>query len=484
MATSSSGDAFFYQLYSEYLRKMRASAFTPVYTTGGSGVSGLSFGGGGGANTAGGFAQATTQQPIINSNQTNTGMSDYLSPSDACQLVKSNKVKLPALVSCNIGGIDIEEGVLTTFERDGEMMYLLCQDEVSGENYGLPLEGKKYNFFLGWTVFDYFNFSNNKPISNFKFLEYDNTGKPIKPKRPAAELDLTYFDKVVMHADSKEQIISVLKQHKNYSKIFEEWGLGETIEYGKGMTFLFWGSPGTGKTWAANMIAKSLGKEIMVLTAAEIQSSEPGQANRNIQQAFKAAGKNKVLFLDECDSLIGMRSQMGMIMAGEINSLLTEIEKFEGVLILATNRIGTLDEALERRISLIVEFPNPNYEQRLDIWKKMIPSKLPLHKKVDVEKLAEYKLSGGQIKNVLLGAARKAVADELTEVKQEHFISSIEHLQKSSALMGTEDRTIQVKVDHGKTEGTLTKTRSVDVAVDKVMDVEVGKVKDLKPSKV
>src|SRR6185295_9439198 len=132
-----------------------------------------------------------------------------------------------------------------------------------------------------------------------------------------------------------------------------------------------------------------------------------GGANRNIENAFATAKKGKeVLFFDECDSLITVRDEVGMIIGSEINTLLTQIEKFEGVCILATNRIGTLDSALERRISLIVEFPEPTYEARLLIWQKFLVKKLPLHEDVKVEKLAEEKLTGGQIKNVLLHAAR------------------------------------------------------------------------------
>lgn len=254
---------------------------------------------------------------------------------------------------------------------------------------------------------------------------------------PATQLDTSKLDPLVMDPQAKGEIVALLYQHKHAGKLFNEWGLGETIEYGRGMTMMFYGGPGTGKTWAANCIAKALNKELLVIGAAEIQTSEPGGANRNIQSAFASAKKgNKVLFIDECDSLISNRAQLGMILASEINTLLTEIEKFEGVLILASNRIKDMDPALERRIALIVEFPNPNLEQRISIWKQLIPKKMPLHEDVKIEKLAEHPLTGGLIKNVVLQSARLAIAAETDSVKPEHFEQAIKRVKASTGLMG------------------------------------------------
>lgn len=261
----------------------------------------------------------------------------------------------------------------------------------------------------------------------------------------------TAFAKVILPEKTKKEIIAVLNQSKNAKQIFEDWGLGETIEYGRGMTMLFHGGPGTGKTWTANCIAKALKRELLTVGPAEIQSSEPGGANRAIQEAFQnCKSSNKVLLLDECDSLITVRSSVGIILGGEINTLLTEIEKFEGVCILSTNRADTLDPALERRLALIVQFDNPDYEARKRIWEVLIPKKLPLEKEVTLDWLAEYKLTGGQIKNVLLQAARSASADEQKEVKKGHVENAVSWLLKSANLLGsgsTWNQTIRVKQD-------------------------------------
>lgn len=267
------------------------------------------------------------------------------------------------------------------------------------------------------------------------------------------ELNFDHLEKLVITPEAKEEISSVLKQHKHQTKLFEEWGLGETIEYGKGMTFMFYGPPGTGKTWGAHCIAKVIGRELLTISASQIQTSEPGGANRNIENAFTSAREqDKILFLDECDSLITQREAVGMVLGSEINTLLTEIEKFEGVVILATNRIDTLDAALERRISLIIEFPEPTFEQRQEIWKTLIPKKMPLSDDVKVETLAEYKLTGGQIKNCVLQAARLALSSEAKAVEFRHFESAIQRVQKSKNLMGTASRwrTAKVKDDFSK----------------------------------
>jgi AAA+ superfamily predicted ATPase len=272
-------------------------------------------------------------------------------------------------------------------------------------------------------------------------LNYDNEKKENSETPKSPGLDFTPLSRLIIAPEAKEEIISVLKQHQHSKQIFEDWGLGEVIEYGRGMTFLFYGPPGTGKTWAAHCIAKTLNKELLVIGSAEIQSSEPGAANRNIKRAFAdAKSRNKILFLDECDSLIASRADVGMVLSSEINTLLTETEKFEGVLVLATNRVEELDEALERRIALIVEFPEPNYEQRTGIWKVMLPKKMPLEKDVTLEVLSQYKLTGGQIKNVVLQAARLALASDAKKVGLKHFESAIARVHKSKSLMGTASR--------------------------------------------
>lgn len=337
-------------------------------------------------------------------------------------------------------------GVPNNHPFNGGERVVLMKCGVNNDKTNLeanPIWGKGDEYIAG-TILGYDSYSIEVAWDNGQRNRYDySEGARLEllenAKRPEKKftLDTTKLDALVIDPAVKIEIIALLQQHKHAKKIFDEWGLGETIEYGKGMTLMFYGPPGTGKTWGATCIAKALGKELLVLGAAEIQTSEPGGANRNIQNAFAEARKShKVLFIDECDSLIANRANLGMILASEINTLLTEIERTEEVVILATNMIANMDPALERRLSLIIQFPMPNFEQRVAIWKKLIPKKMPLNKDVDVDLLAKKEISGGLIKNIVLQSARLAVSDEAKEVAMDHFIRAMERVTKSQNLMG------------------------------------------------
>lgn len=243
------------------------------------------------------------------------------------------------------------------------------------------------------------------------------------------QFDITHLDKVILPDGHKRAILETLTQeHENNRDIlFNQWGFGSVFEKGKGIIFLFYGVPGTGKTLAAEKIAMYLKKDHLVMSTADIQSSVPGQAERNIKKMFDQAKKGKhLIVIDECDALLYDRNSVGMIMAAEINCLLGEIEKFDGVCIMTTNRNHKLDPALERRIALKLEFPKPNAELRNRIWKTLIPKKCPLERDVEIGRLSEYSICGGNIKNVIFSAARKALHEKRKKVRMDDFIVSIE----------------------------------------------------------
>lgn len=303
-----------------------------------------------------------------------------------------------------------------------------------------------------------------------KYRTYVEEKKSLGPGFKIEELD-----KVILPEATRKSIVSVLKQHQHSKKIFQEWGLGEVIEYGKGMTMLFFGPPGTGKTWAAVCIARAMGKQIKIVDSAQVQSSEPGGMERALQAIFAEAKKKKeVLFIDECDSMIQSRDGMGQIMSAENNCLLKEIENFEGMLILATNRVNELDSALERRISLVLEFPEPDEEGRRLIWKRFLPEKMPLGKGVTPDVLAKYVLTGGFIKNAVLGAARLAVSDDSATVNIDHFKGAIEHIESSNKAFAQRSKKLHGFFDgKGKSGGSIgkTRTRSVDMSITEAEDV-------------
>jgi SpoVK/Ycf46/Vps4 family AAA+-type ATPase len=257
------------------------------------------------------------------------------------------------------------------------------------------------------------------------------------------------LDKIVLSPEKKKSILSVLIQYDKSEKLFKKWGLGEIIEYGRGMTMLFWGGPGTGKTFTAKQIAKSLGKKLEVVDNGQVQSPMPGQFERNLTQVFeKAKTENSIIFIDECDGMIQSRKGMGQIMSSENNKLLQLIEQYDGILILASNRIGRLDEALNRRISLILEFGDPIAEERKLIWEKHLPKKLPLTKKKEemVDYLCTFALTGGEIKNAVLAAARLALVEDKNKVDTKHFDEAINNIMESKKNFAKKHEEIPTKL--------------------------------------
>ena len=231
---------------------------------------------------------------------------------------------------------------------------------------------------------------------------------------------------IAIAQDKKEQIRAAIAQMKHTELIFEKWGFGEVFEKGTAVSLLFYGPPGTGKTLTAQAIADELGLELKLIGSGEVESSEPGQCERNIQTFFENAKEQKQLLLfDECDSLICDRNDVGMILGAQINALLTALEKYEGVVIFTTNRLGRMDPAFERRVSAKVEFPFPDEKQRKAIWQRLLPKKAPICDKVDLEKLAKFPLPGGNIKNAVLNAARFAAHAGKKKIDEECFVHAI-----------------------------------------------------------
>lgn len=241
---------------------------------------------------------------------------------------------------------------------------------------------------------------------------------------------LNTFANCVLPPEVKEVIQEALTVVLR-ADVFESWGLSEQFEKGLTNSILLYGPPGTGKTMIAESFAAVLDKNLLKVTSADIDSQIPGQDCRNIQEQFqKAKDNNAVIMFDECDSLLYNREAVGMIIGKSINELLTQIERFDGVVILTTNRLGRLDDALQRRIVAKIELPLPKRPERLQIWKNLIPKKLPVGK-MDWQWLADQELSGGEIKNSILLAARKAIAANADKVLMKHFKGAVEFVLKS-----------------------------------------------------
>lgn len=223
-------------------------------------------------------------------------------------------------------------------------------------------------------------------------------------RKPSKEL----FASVIIEDYKKQLVLEALSMVENQTLIFDKWGFGKTVEKGKGVSMLFYGAPGTGKTLMGEAIAQYLGKSLQVVTASDILDKYVGQSEQNIADIFSNA-KDKVLLFDECDSLLNERGNARASWeVSQVNVLLHELEEFEGVSIFTTNHTRNLDKALDRRIALKVQFELPNAELRAAIWQRMFPKEAPLAKDVQWDLLAEFPITGGYIKNAVLRAARIA----------------------------------------------------------------------------
>lgn len=253
---------------------------------------------------------------------------------------------------------------------------------------------------------------------------------------------------VVLSPELLESITDVIVQIKGHKMIFEKWGFGKTINYGIGTNMLFYGPPGTGKTLTALAIAGELGREIGIVRYENLQDYLVGMTEKNIAKVFEEAEERKcILLFDEADALFSERSTRNMKYDNrEVNLLLQQVERFKGILIMTTNFSPILDWALERRIALKVRFTPPSFSERVEIFKKLIPSEAPLEG-INIEELAKYELTGGQIKNVVLNAARRAV--KMMEVRGKEVIT-MEDFQKAIERELKKKEDVDKKIGFGK----------------------------------
>jgi len=230
---------------------------------------------------------------------------------------------------------------------------------------------------------------------------------------------------VVIDPADKRRILSVVERHDEYLRRRAEWGFDDLIQYGRGSLMLFHGPPGTGKTMMAHGVAAHLGKRVLNVDIPTF--AESSEADRFLPGLFREARlQDAILFFDECEALFASRRRHGNTL---MTLLLTELERFEGVAVLATNLPGELDEALARRILVRVRFPEPDRAARVAIWQQHLPDAAPLADDVDVERLAErFELSGGYIKNTVLAAVAAAVH----EAGDDEPLIELRHLEEAA----------------------------------------------------
>jgi SpoVK/Ycf46/Vps4 family AAA+-type ATPase len=231
---------------------------------------------------------------------------------------------------------------------------------------------------------------------------------------------------LVLPPDQQAQLREICDQVQYRHIVYRQWGFNRKLSLGKGLTVLFSGPPGTGKTMAAEVIASELRLDLYKIDLSQIVSKYIGETEKNLDRIFKAAETaNAIIFFDEADALFGRRSEVkdahDRYANIEVGYLLQKMEEYEGIAILATNLRQNMDEAFVRRIQAIVEFPFPNEEYRQQIWGAVFPPETPLSGDVNFDILGcHIKLSGGNIKNIALLAAFYA-AEANESVQMQHL---------------------------------------------------------------
>ena len=234
----------------------------------------------------------------------------------------------------------------------------------------------------------------------------------------AVRLDPAFgWDQLVLPERPLEVLHSISAYLRHRDLVLSEWGYGRTVARAQGLKTLFAGESGTGKTMAAQVLARDLGLELFRIDLATVVSKYIGETEKNLDRIFGAAeGSNAILFFDEADALFGKRSEVSdshdRYANIEVAYLLQKMEGYSGAVILATNFRHNIDEAFLRRLDFVIDFPFPEAEDRVRIWRLVLPAEAPVGADVDVDFLAtQFKLSGGGIRNASLAAAFLAAED-------------------------------------------------------------------------
>ncbi len=225
------------------------------------------------------------------------------------------------------------------------------------------------------------------------------------------------FNDIVLPENDKKLLKQIVGQVRHRSTVYRDWGFAQKMNRGFGISVLFAGDSGTGKTMAAEVIANDLDLDLYRIDLSAVVNKYIGETEKNLRRLFDAAeDSGAILFFDEADALFGKRSEVrdshDRYANIEVNYLLQRMESYKGLAILATNMKSALDSSFLRRIRFVVTFPFPRYEDRSRIWQTIFPmreagqgtSSMPLDL-LDYDHLARFNLSGGQIHNIALNAA-------------------------------------------------------------------------------
>ena len=267
-----------------------------------------------------------------------------------------------------------------------------------------------------------------------EYIELFTTGKVAHPKLsldfPAQHLttEMEWYD-LVLNESTRQQINELENWVKYHHTLMKDWGMNKKLK--PGYRALFYGPPGTGKTLTASLLGKYTGLDVFKIDLSMVVSKFIGETEKNLSQLFnRAENKNWILFFDEADALFSKRTNVrdahDKYANQEAAYLLQRIETFDGLVILATNFKNNIDDAFIRRFHTVIHFPPPTAAERLQIWKKGIPSNATQSNDVDLSSIAKkYELTGSGIMNVIHFACLQTLSQQSDQITNETLLSGI-----------------------------------------------------------
>jgi hypothetical protein len=233
------------------------------------------------------------------------------------------------------------------------------------------------------------------------------------------------WDELVLPEAQRQLLREITAHVRQRTKVYETWGFAEKGERGLGISALFAGSSGTGKTMAAEVLARELSLDLYRIDLSSVVSKFIGETEKNLRRVFDAAeAGGAILLFDEADALFGKRSEVkdshDRYANIEVSYLLQRMESYRGLAILTTNLKNALDPAFLRRLRFIVQFPFPDATQRAEIWRRIFPANTPTQD-LDLTKLSRLNVAGGNIRNIAMNAAFLA-AEANEPVRMAHLL--------------------------------------------------------------
>ncbi len=236
---------------------------------------------------------------------------------------------------------------------------------------------------------------------------------------------------VILSEEIMDRVIEFLNFARHRESVMADMGFGRKLAYGRGLSALFSGPPGTGKTMICSLLAKELGMELYRIDLSQVVNKYIGETEKNLGKVFDEASRGQVILLfDEADSIFAKRTEVksshDRYANLEVNYLLQRMEGHEGIVVMTTNSENSIDRAFLRRIRFRVRFPAPTQADRERLWRGMVPKEVLLGADVDFSVLAErFPMPGGNIMNALVRAATSATAGG-QNVEQRHLVWAAE----------------------------------------------------------